>query len=157
MDGFRVDTTALTQSGAGFNRAGGDLADASRRLLSFQKQLAEQELPALKSIMGQIESAAKLLVMSSDEVQEYGFVVDEISESYEMAERQAMQIVNALGTIGSMGFAASAGQTTALAPAGFDSALTLSAPAIMRSESLQGEQWLVNRAINDLDERGIFM
>ena len=156
MDGFRVDLAALSQSGAGFKKAGGELATVSRRLASLRGKLATQEFPALNGILEQIDSAAKLSEKSSVETLDYGDMCSEISEAYEMAERQVLQMVNALGTMGAAGFLGTAARSSGGATLSPRAVMASGTPAIMSSDRLQGEEWLVNRAINDLEERGVF-
>ena len=155
MDGFRVDISALTQSGAGFKNVGGELANASRRLASLKIQLMGQEFPALKSTMALIETAERQLTLSTEELMDYGDMCEEISGTYEMAERQVLSMVKALGATLTGGFEGTAkpSVSTSSSTQGY---LKAAAPVLMNPERLQGEEWLVKRALNDIEERGPF-
>ena len=151
MDGFRVDISALTQSGADFKRLGGELANVSRRLASLRKLLLGQEFPTLSSTMALIESAEKLLAKSSDESLDYGDMCEEISETYEMAERKVLSMVNALGTILAGGFDGTTATTSGAVSSSPRADITAATPVLMSSDRLQAEKWLLKRAIDELE------
>jgi len=159
MNGFKVNTDALAQSGVGYRKASNGLSDCARRLRKEMVRLNTQRLSGVDQAIKLLQIAIDAASSSVLQAEDLGRQCEQISKIYEAAERQAFADVEALPHGGNKFASVMTTATTAVGVAVqtaqlaqsvsyVDSVFTPAAPTmIVNNNHMPSESWLVDRAI----------
>jgi hypothetical protein len=160
MDGFNVNTDALTQSGAKYQKASSELSDCARRLRKMLEMLHTQRIDGVDQAINMLNAAIDLANKSTAQAKKLGQQCEQISQVYEMTERQIFMSVEALShggnafasdvalAAGAFGLAAHTNSPISPQLSHVDSNFAPAAPAIIvGNRRMSSEDWLMNRAI----------
>lgn len=156
MNGFRVETIALAESGTGYRNAALRLADSADRLREAQRTLQSQEIDA--DIAALLSSAELLAYEAAAECRELNAQCEEIAQVYELTERRVASIVQSLPQITAFTSAVNHSLAAmeeqifhtlsyAQAHSRVDSRYNPTTPVMLSSNRLPCESWLLDRAI----------
>ena len=169
MDGFKVDTTALSQSSKNYQAIANSLQESVRRLQAIQETLKTQTLA--NGIAELISSAINHANVAAAEAHELGEKCVLIADVYETTERNVAAIVESLpcGTGLFSSLSVSPGGTQR--PSGslvdgynifnleepfVDTSLKPTEPVAFSSNRLPSEGWLMDRAMRYQHKKGIY-
>ncbi|MCL2287258.1 MAG: hypothetical protein FWC32_12970 [Firmicutes bacterium] len=163
MNGFRVNTTTLSETSAGYNAVSNSLLDSSRHLKAIQETLSTQTIA--KDIVELLDSTISLVNNTAMEARELGQQCVMIAEVYERTERKVAAMVDALplGTTALSTLISAAQNNSALyqeddfikqlgsftpeVQTRVSTHLKPAEPVLLCSNRLPSEGWLMDRAI----------
>jgi len=169
MDGFKVDTTALSQSSKNYQAIGNSLQESVSDLQAIQEMLKTQTLAA--GIAELISSAINHANVAAIEARELGEKCVQIADVYETTERNVEAIVESLPCGTGLFSNLSVNQNTTLTPSSslvdgynifnleepfVDTSLRPAEPIAFSSNRLPSEGWLMDRAMRYQQKKGIF-
>jgi hypothetical protein len=157
MDGFKVDTIALSRAGISYKKVGNNLSDAALELRAIQISLSQSQTisPEISELLREVISNLEQCVSDANDL---GRKCEEVSDIYEGTERRVMAMVNELFAKALFTQSAAPARSSRLFGNPFDGAATPRimsdfipiAPIMFTGNRLPGENWLLERALKEM-------